>query len=93
MEGTIKIEAIPNLGFSVEADISKVSRIDVLGLFDALAAGLKLDAEERKIIGITFAAGGLNSVGGVKAMSLELDKGLFELLKKKGNENNEADAH
>jgi hypothetical protein len=93
MEGTIKIEAIPNLGFSVEADVRNVSRLDVLGVLDALAAGLKLDEEERKILGITFAAGGLSAVNGVKSMSLELDKGLFEMLKKKGKENNETDAH
>lgn len=82
MEGTITIKALPGLGVSLEMNIKKVSRFDVIGVFEALAQGFKLDEEEREIIGLTFAAGGLNVIPGVKATAVELDKELYDRIRK-----------
>lgn len=90
MEGTIKITAVPGLGVSLEMGVKSVSRFDVIAVFDALAQGFKLDDEERKIIGITFAMGGLNIMPGVKATALEVSPELVDLMgKMKGKGNNE----
>jgi hypothetical protein len=82
MEGTIKIEALPGMGVSLEADVKNVSRLDILGIFDALAAGFGFDEEDRKRMGIMFAMGGVNAIPGAKATKVEIGKELFEMLKK-----------
>lgn len=82
MEGTIKIEALKGIGLSVEMDICNVSRLDMMACFDALADGFKLSEEDRKIMGIFLALGGVNALPGGVAAKVAVDKEMFELFKK-----------
>ena len=82
MEGTIKIEALKGVGLSVEMDIRDVSRLDMMACFDALADGFKLNEEDRKIMGIFLALGGVNALPGGVAAKVTVDKEMFELFKK-----------
>lgn len=93
MEGTIKIEAIPDMGVSLEMNIRKVSAVDIMGVFDALAEGFHMDKETRTMFGLMFAFGGVNAMPGVKAEKVEINKEMFELLKKMKENNDETDAH
>lgn len=92
MEGTIKIEALPGIGVSVAMDVKKVTRFDVLGVFDALARGFRLDEEERKTIGLVFAAGGLEAAGKAKSLELKVDDEALEILKLLKEKKNETDS-
>lgn len=81
MEGTIKIEAIKGVGLSVEMDIFHVSRLDMMAVFDALADGFKLNEEDRKIMGIFMALGGVNALPNAVAAKVSVDKEMFEFFK------------
>lgn len=93
MEGTIKIEAIHGLGLSIEMDVHNISRFDMLAVFDGLAKGFKLDEGDRKTMGLLFAAGGLNAIGGTKTVNIELDEEMISVLEKLKENKNETDAH
>lgn len=82
MEGTIKIEAIKGVGVSIEANIRNVSRLDMMACFDGLADSFKLSEEDRKIMGIFLAMGGVNAIPGGAAAKVAVDKEMFELFKK-----------
>ena len=93
MEGTIKIEAIPNMGLSVMVDVKHASKLDMIACFDALAEGFHLDENDRRIFGLILAAGGIEATGAAKAMTVELDKDLYKILEMMREKNNETDAH
>lgn len=82
MEGTIKIEAIPDMGVSLQMRVRDVSVFDMMGVFDALAEGFHMDKEMRRTFGLLFAFGGIDAMPGVKSAKVELDKEMFDLLKK-----------
>lgn len=92
MKGTVKIEALPGTGVSVSGDIKEVSRLDILAMFDALAGGFSIDEDDRKTLGIMFAMGGLNAIPGVKTATMEVNRELFEILKKLKENGNETDS-
>ena len=89
MEGTIKIEALKGVGLSVEMDVRNVSRLDMMACFDALADGFRLDEEDRKIMGLFMAVGGVNALPNAVAAKVEVDKEMFELFKKMKESNDE----
>ena len=81
MEGTIKIEAIPDKGVSLKMNIRHVSILDMMGVFDALAEGFNLDKDRRRMIGLMFAMGGVNTMPGVEREVYTVDAGMLEKLK------------
>lgn len=84
MTGEILIKAIPGMGLSIEMDVHDVSRADILGCLDGLAAGFHLDDNDRCMLGLRFAMGGLKTLSGVQVTKLELDKtALNNILKNK----------
>ncbi len=93
MKGTIKIEAIPGMGVSLEMDIREVSGVDIMSVFDALAEGFNMDKEMRKTFGLMFAFGGVDAMPGVQRATVKVDKELYELLKNMKENSNETDAH
>ncbi len=94
MEGTIKIEALPGgMGVSVMMDVRHVSKIDMMGVFDALAKGFQLDEKERTVFGLMLAAGGLDAAGVAKTMTVKADEALLKILDMMKEKNNETDAH
>lgn len=78
MEGTIKIIA-DKQSISFDMEMSRISKMDKLIIFDAMAKALSLDEEQRTVIGATIAIGGMGAVIGSEPTMVAMDK---ELLRK-----------
>lgn len=92
MKGKIVIEANEGLSVNVLVKMTPLHKMEKLVLIDALCESLQLaDAEERTIIGLTIAAGGLSAVAGTPAQQFAIDvTALKKELKKDKDEATEA---
>ena len=93
MEGTIKIEAIPDKGLAVEMSIRHISLLDKFTVIDGLIDAFEMGKTEKKILSTIIDAGGLGSLFGVKKQRIDVDKEAFELFKEMKGDSNETDAH
>lgn len=76
MEGTIKIEAIPNKGLSLEMNIRHVSIVDMMAILDSLMQGFELDAADRMLMCAMLAVGKPDST------KVEFDPQMLDMLRK-----------
>lgn len=81
MEGKIEFVARPG-GLEVSCEMDKVSRADILVLFDAMVRCLELEKDERELVGNVISAGGLGNMPGVTVGEVEVPRGLFEFIRK-----------
>jgi hypothetical protein len=79
MEGTIKIEALPGQGISVETQLRHVSFRDRLEIIDGVVEALEFDKKELHVVSMILAMGGLGAMPGVERQKVEVDR---EMLKK-----------
>lgn len=92
MKGKIEIEAIPDKGIMVSVNIHKASMFDLMGIFEALAEGFKLDEKDRKAVGLMFLMGGIKNMPGVTTAKVEMDEDLLAIYKLMKEKENETDA-
>lgn len=81
MEGKIEIKVASTNGLDVDVDLSHVSRLDILVLFDTLAQSLDLDEADLKLISFMFAVGGLGALPGVSMERIKVPKDLTSLIR------------
>lgn len=81
MEGKIEFVASPG-GLDVSCEMNKVSRADILVLFDAMVRCLELEKDERELVGNVILAGGLCNMPGVTVVKAKTPKGLAEFIRK-----------
>lgn len=82
MKGTITIKSDNKSGFSIEMQMSRVSRMDELLIFDALANAFELGEEDRFVFGSIIAAGGVKEVFGDAPDMIKMDVGLINKLRR-----------
>lgn len=82
MKGTIKIEANSKSGFSIEMNMTNVSKLDELLIFGALANAFELSEKDRTIFGAIIAAGGVEKVFGQDIGVVKIDAGLINKLRR-----------
>lgn len=86
MKGTIKFD-VDGLMIGVHKNMTNLHKMEKLILLDSMAEVLELDAEERLIIGLTVATGGLkNYAGELDISKIEIDASkIKEMLKREGS--------
>jgi hypothetical protein len=88
MKGTIKIESNDNTGFSIAMNMSGVSKLDELLIFDALIDAFELTEADKTVFGRIIAAGGVRKVFGGGIDMVKMDMGLIGKLMKENNNDN-----
>lgn len=81
MKGTITIRSDDKSGFSIEMQMSRVSKMDELLIFDALANAFELGKEDRLFFGAVV-AGGLKAIFGDAPEMVKMDLGLINKLRR-----------
>lgn len=87
-EITIKTDGVGNITLAVK--MTRLHSIEKMALVDAFCDALQLSNEERKVIGLTVAVGGLTAVTGTPPERVKIDMdALKDALRK--DKNGEAD--
>lgn len=92
MKGTLTITANTDGKMYVDSRLSRVSKMDMLAIFDSIAEAFELDEDMRMRVGVMIAVGGFKRLFGEDPVGLRIDTSFLNLLKKDKENNNETDA-
>ena len=95
MKGKIEIMFPDDHSIIIKGNYDNVDDTDKVIIFDRLAQALDLTMEDRLLIGVVIAGGGISAFGGPPSRSFRISSELMNMVEKIKNrkeENNETDA-
>lgn len=88
MKGKIEID-LDDTGVRVKINVYHINRLQIFGVFEALADGFKLKPLDRMLLATSFMIGDSKAT---KETKVEVNPEILELLKMMKEKNNETDA-
>ena len=78
MRGKLEIIVPDSNTVTIKGDLGELDLADKVILFNCLAEAIELDEEDRHMIGVVIAGGGIEALGGPPSTRIELASELFD---------------